>query len=87
MIEGFRPVNSAGDSFRFSYSTDNVSFTVIPGSVVNFSNETRIEAPFGTAPLGRTLYIRVDNMVTSGTKTRTLNIDYLAIRTVASSGP
>ena len=87
VIEGFRPANTAGDSFRFSFSTDNVSFSVIPGSIVNFSNESRIEVPFGPATLGRTVYIRVDNMVTSGSKSRTINIDFLAIRTVPSSGP
>ena len=87
VVEGFRPVNSAGDSFRFSYSTDNVSFSVIPGAVVNFSTESRIEVPFGPANLGRAVYIRVENTVTSGSKNRTLSIDYLAIRTVPSSGP
>ena len=87
VIEGFRPANAAGDSFRFLYSTDNASFSLVPGSVVSSASESRIEVPFGPPSLGRTVYIRVENVVTSGSKNRTINLDYLAIGTVPYTGP
>jgi hypothetical protein len=87
VVEAFRPNNPNGDNFQFSWSTDNVSFTTIPGAIVNSSTESRIESAFGSASTGRTLYVRVTNTVTAGAKNRTVNIDLLTIATAGPSGP
>lgn len=87
VIEGSRPANPVGDSFRFLYSTDNVSFSPVPGGVVDSTGESRIEVPFGPPTLGRTVYIRVENLITGGSMNRTVSLDYLAISTVPYTGP
>jgi subtilisin family serine protease len=87
VIEGFRPANSAGDDFKFSWSSDNVTYQPITGAVVNFPVEQRIEASFGPTAFGRTIYIRAENTVTTGSTERTLQVDSLSIRTVPSAAP
>ena len=87
VIEGFRPANSAADDFKFSWSSDNVTYQPITGAVVNFATEQRIEASFGPSAFGRTVYIRAENTVTTGSTERTLQVDFLSIRTVPSAAP
>jgi hypothetical protein len=84
IIEGFRPANSAGDNFQFSWSANNVTYASIPGASVNSGTEARVEVPFAPDTLGRTVFIRVENTVTSGTKNRSLQIDDLAIKVMPS---
>jgi hypothetical protein len=83
LLKGYRPGNTEGDNFQFSYSTNGTKFTAIPNAVISIAREPQnpIAYPFPAGALSGTVYIRVTDTVATGSIKDTVNVDYLAIRT------
>jgi hypothetical protein len=83
-VEGYRPNNSDGDDFKFSWSeTLNGTYTDIPNAVIKKILELQggSNYRFARSAVSGTLYIKVsDTNQTSGGSLSKVNIDRLEIR-------
>ena len=83
--EGFRPANSEGDNFQFSWASDpssDANFTPIDGGLINtpFYPQGGLFATFATPGAPTTIYIRVvDTNQTSGSALDTVHINLLKV--------
>jgi hypothetical protein len=81
LIKGNRLNNAENENFQFYYLKGN-KYVAITGAVINMAREPNSPAAYRIPTLvSGTVFIRVQDTVTSGSVADTVNVDYLAIRT------
>ena len=83
-VEGYRPANSDGDDFKFSWSeTLNGTYADIPNAVIKkaFELQGGNNYPFARTATSGTIYIKISDVnQTSGASLDRVHIDRLEIR-------